>query len=73
MAKALVTAESVQKQTLPLPPVTADEIDPEAMAEVVRRVEQLRGGERKLYSTEEAMQALCLDLERIRELLDELP
>lgn len=43
------------------------------MAEVVRRVEQLRGGERKLYSTEEAMQALGLDLERIRELLDEHP
>ena len=73
MVKFLVTSSQQTEPAVSGEPVTEDEIDPEAMAEIIRRVEQMRRGEGKVYSNEEAMQALGLDLERIRELLDELP
>ena len=73
MVKFLVTSSQQTEPAGSPKPVTEDEIDPEAMAEIIRRVEQMRRGEGKVYSNEEAMQALGLDLERIRELFDELP
>ena len=73
MVRALVTSANVGQQALLLPSVTADEIEPEALAEILRRVEQMKRSEGKLYSNEEASQALGLDPVRIGELLDELP
>ncbi len=72
MAKALVTSENFEEQTLPLPPVADDEIEPEAMAEIIRRVEQLRRGESTLYSNEEVLKDLPPNLLRIVEALDDL-
>lgn len=72
MAKALITSESVQEQALPLPPVAADEIEPEAMAEIIRRVEQMRRGEDIVFSNEEVLREVDPDLLRLAEQLNKL-
>ena len=73
MVKVLVTSSQETEPVGSPKPVAEDEIDPEAMAEIIRRVEQWRRGETKVYSNEEVLGSLPPDLVRIAELLDELP
>lgn len=72
MAKALVTSAKALPAEPDMSPVADDEIDPEAMEEIIRRVERMRRGEDGVFSNEEALRSLGFDPERIRELLDQL-
>ena len=73
MVKTLVTSARQTEPSSPPKPVAEDEIEPEAMAEIIRRVERMRRGEDKVYSNEEVLSSLPPDLARIAGILDELP
>ncbi len=73
MAKALVSSSQELEQAAAPGPVLDGEIEPEAISEIIRRVEQMRRGEDTVLSNEEVLRDLDPDLVRIAELLDELP
>lgn len=72
MVKSLVTSARKEEPAPEPEPVTLDEIDPEAMDEIVRRVERMRRGEDEVFTNEEALRSLGFDPERMRELFDHL-
>ena len=49
-----------------------DEISPEAMAEIIRRVKKYGRGEGKVFTNEEVMAELGVDVDKVLELLESL-
>ena len=72
MVKTLVTSSRELEQAAASGPVADEEIEPEAMDEIIRRVELMRRGEDTVLSNEEVLRDLDPNFARIAELLDEM-
>lgn len=71
MVKTLVTSQQDLRRGGAQMPVADEELEPEAMAEIIRRAEQMRQGEDTVFSNEEVLSEFASEVERLLELVDE--
>ena len=72
MVKTLVTSQQDSQHEGTQAPVADEELEPEAMAEILRRVELMVNGEDTVLTNEEVLKGLSPEAQRLLGLLDEL-